>query len=298
MWTNIVLVLLGILVLALLWIAIYDSTHFVITDYRVTDPRIRKKCRAVVIADLHNKKFGRDNGILLGAISENKPDFVLIAGDIMTAKPKADLAPALEFIGELAKDYPIYYGVGNHEHRMKLYSKVYGDMPQRYEAGLAAVGVEEMVNRRALLEEYGITITGAQIHERFYKRMKNTTMDEEYLHSILGDVDKETYQVLLAHNPDYFPEYAAWGADLTLSGHVHGGVIRIPFWNKGLISPAVRFFPKYDGGLYFEGRAAMLLSRGLGIHTIPFRLFNPGDLIFVDFCPGETSEVIKQSEKK
>ena len=98
----------------------------------------------------------------------------------------------------------------------------------------------------------------------------------------LGEPCAEKYTVLLAHNPDFFPVYAEWGADLVLSGHVHGGMVRIPGW-KGVVSPNIRFFPKYDGGKFEEGKSTMILSRGLGMHTIPVRLFNPGELIVIDF---------------
>ena len=104
------------------------------------------------------------------------------------------------------------------------------------------------------------------------------------MRSILGRCDTETYTILLAHNPDYFPQYGAWGADLVCSGHVHGGVARVPFWGKGMISPSLRLFPQYDGGVFSEGKSTMLLSRGLGMHTIPFRLFNPAELLLVEFC--------------
>ena len=69
---------------------------------------------------------------------------------------------------------------------------------------------------------------------------------------------------------------------MVLAGHVHGGMVRIPGW-KGIVSPAVRLFPKYDGGLFRIGKSTMLLSRGLGMHTIPIRLFNPGEVLVVDF---------------
>ena len=112
-------------------------------------------------------------------------------------------------------------------------------------------------------------------------------MEENYLTEILGRRPEGLYTVLLAHNPDYFPRYAGWGADLTLSGHVHGGVARVPFWGKGVISPGYRLFPKYDGGIFREGQAVMVLSRGLGMHTIPIRLFNPGELWVIDLKPEE-----------
>ena len=112
-------------------------------------------------------------------------------------------------------------------------------------------------------------------------------MKQEYLEELLADKDEESYGVLLAHNPDYFEQYAGWGADLVLSGHVHGGIVRVPFWNKGVLSPNIRFFPRYDGGMFKKEKSTMILSCGLGMHTIPFRLFNPGELVCVELCPGE-----------
>ena len=299
MIANILLVLAGILIIVIIWIMIYDSTHFQTSEYIIADQRIQKNVRAVVIADLHNQQYGRDNALLLEAIRKGRPDFVLIAGDLLTAKPRKKLDTALHLIRELAKDYPVYYGVGNHEHRMRLYPEVYGDMAKRYEKGLAEAGIAEMRNQSVYLKELGIVIKGVEIHPDYYKRFQHINMKKEYISELLGDSDLEQYQVLLAHNPDYFPEYAAYGADLVLSGHVHGGIVRIPFWNKGVASPSVRLFPKYDGGCYYEGKSLMILSRGLGCHTIPFRLFNPGDLIFIEFKPGENrnEKVLKRNEK-
>ena len=116
-------------------------------------------------------------------------------------------------------------------------------------------------------------------------------MEQGYLQGLLGNARKDNYVILLAHNPDFFSEYARWGADLTISGHVHGGIARVPFWGKGVISPSLRLFPEYDGGIFEQGGAKMLLSRGLGTHTIPVRLFNPGELWVVDFTAKGKSEI-------
>jgi uncharacterized protein len=86
------------------------------------------------------------------------------------------------------------------------------------------------------------------------------------------------FQILIAHNPVYFKEYQKWGADLSISGHVHGGTIRL-FNKLAFISPSFHLFPKYHGGLYEDNGCKMLVSRGLGMHTIPIRIFNPGDLL-------------------
>lgn len=282
---EIVITVLGIMAVLLLWVILYDSNRFVIRRYEAADRRIRKPCRAVVLADLHNKRYGKNNERLIEAIRKQKPDIVLIAGDMITAKPKGAMEPALGLLRELAGEFPVYYGNGNHEHRLKLYPKAYGDMAQRYAAALKEMGIEPLSNAHAELSEYGIAVYGAEIDKFFYKRFWVREMKPDYLSGVLGHAPEDRYTVLLAHNPDYFPRYAAWGADLTLSGHVHGGIARVPFWGRGVLSPRMCFFPKYDGGIYREGGRTMILSRGLGTHTLPVRAFNPGELWVVELRP-------------
>jgi predicted MPP superfamily phosphohydrolase len=241
----------------------------------------------VVLADLHNKRYGKENERLLQAIDEIRPDMILIAGDILTAKPKASLETAVDLLTKLAGKYPIYYGNGNHEHRLKLYPENYGDMAERYEEALQKIGIRRLVNEHTVLEESGICIYGSEIDKLYYKRFGIQPMDPEYLKSLLGQPSAEKYTILIAHNPDYFPKYADWGADLVLAGHVHGGMVRVPIWGKGVVSPNVRLFPKYDGGEFTIGKSRMLLSRGLGMHTIPIRLFNPGEILEVELMPDE-----------
>jgi len=181
----------------------------------------------------------------------------------------------------LGEKYPIFYGNGNHEHRMKLYPKTYGDMAKRYEEGLAQSGISPLVNRKEEIADRNIAVYGAEIAREYYHRFHNVLMEESYLGELLGKPEESHFNVLLAHNPAYFPNYVKWGADLVISGHVHGGMVRIPGW-RGVVSPNYRFFPKYDGGRFEEGKGTMILSRGLGMHTIPIRLFNPGELIVLD----------------
>ena len=276
-------ILVGAVVLGLilLWLCIYDSNRFVVVRYQIKSNKIKGTYRAVVVADLHNKQFGKNNRLLLDEIHRCQPDGIWIAGDIPTAVPNKKLDTALSFMKALAEKYPVFYGNGNHEHRMKLYPETYGDMAGRYEKGLAQAGVFPLVNAKKGIAEQNITVYGVEIDRRFYKRFQNPKMEKEYLEETLGKADPESFCVLLAHNPDYFPAYAEWGADLVLSGHIHGGMVRIPGW-KGVVSPSVRLFPKYDGGRFEQGQCTMILSRGLGMHTIPIRLFNPGELVVVE----------------
>ena len=284
---DVVITVIAVILVVLVWIMLYDSNRFVVRHYSLRDHRIKKPVKAVVLADLHNKRYGKENERLLQAIDEICPDIILIAGDILTAKPKASLDVAVDFLTKLAEKYPIYYGNGNHEHRLKLYPENYGDMGERYEEALQKIGIRRLVNEHTELSEYGIRIYGSEIDKFYYKRFGVKPMAEEYLRGLLGQPSEETYTILIAHNPDYFPKYADWGADLVLAGHVHGGMVRIPFWGKGVVSHNVRLFPKYDGGEFTLGKTRMLLSRGLGMHTIPIRLFNPGEILEVDLLPEE-----------
>ena len=284
---DILFVITGIAAIILIWVMLYDSNRFVVVQHTFCDRRIKKPFRAVVLSDLHNNQYGKDNERLLETIREQNPDAIWIAGDILTASRKTKYNRAIALLKELAAQFPVYYANGNHEHRLKLYPKEYGDAAVKYEKELKEIGIDRLVNRHVVLPEIGITIYGSEIDKYYYRRFHVGKMDDHYMKGLLGKTKKQQFTVLLAHNPDYFPEYAKWGADLVLSGHVHGGIIRIPFVGKGVLSPAVRLFPKYDGGLFYEENSTMILSRGLGIHTIPFRLFNPGELHVVDLKPVE-----------
>ena len=234
---DVVITVIAVILVVLVWIMLYDSNRFVVRHYFLRDQRIKKPVKAVVLADLHNKRYGKENERLLQAIDEIRPDMILIAGDILTAKPKASLETAVDLLTKLAGKYPIYYGNGNHEHRLKLYPENYGDMAERYEEALQKIGIRRLVNEHTVLEESGICIYGSEIDKLYYKRFGIQPMDSEYLKSLLGQPSAEKYTILIAHNPDYFPKYADWGADLVLAGHVHGGMVRVPIWEKAWCLP-------------------------------------------------------------
>lgn len=244
--------------------------------------KLKRVCRFVFVSDLHNHSFGKDNEQLLTAIDEAQPDFVVSAGDMIIAKPGKSMDTAIHFMEQLAKKYPVYYGNGNHEYRLRIYPEKYGDMYDRYKAVLDRLGVYHLENENITLqfENRKINICGLEIDRYYYKRFKKITMPEEYVAGEVGK-KKNMFTILIAHNPAYFPQYAKWGADVTLSGHVHGGVVRLPKIG-GVISPQFRLFPKYSGGLYQADGKYMILSCGLGTHTIPVRIGNRAELIVVD----------------
>ncbi len=278
-----IITVIALLLFFFIMIMVLDGNRFRVVSYEISHEKIKKPYTFVVLSDLHNKVYGKNHEKLIRAIEKEQPAGVLIAGDLLTAKPGYPLHLALDLLEQLAPKYPIYYGMGNHEARLFLYPEVYGTMGADYEEKLKGLGISLLRNESRSLGE-DLVITGLDMQREYYKRFKKTTMTTEYLKKTLGEKNKDKFQILLAHHPDYFQEYSSWGADLVLSGHVHGGMVRLPFLG-GVISPALRLFPKYDGGSFEEKESRMILSRGLGMHTIPVRLFNPGELVVLKLSP-------------
>ena len=119
------------------------------------------------------------------------------------------------------------------------------------------------------MDIYGLDLPEYWYHKFWEKR----DFSKEEVEKLLGSPKKDTFSILIAHNPEYFPYYAAWGADLTVSGHIHGGIMRLPRIG-GVISPSLRLFPKYDSGEFEENEKKMILSRGMGLHHVKLRFFN------------------------
>ncbi|MDD3367965.1 MAG: metallophosphoesterase [Lachnospiraceae bacterium] len=289
--------LIGIVIAFMMFclgVMLYDGTHFVVHDYTISTDKISKNYCMVVLSDLHDKTYGKNNEKLIKAIEEKHPDGIYVAGDLVTAEKGADPHCALSLLKNLRdKGYPIYYGYGNHEQKLLRFPQRFDNMGVAYEKKLYELGVTVLKNESITIPDYRFCVTGLAIeHQIYYKRFQRTVMEKKYLEDTLGENDPGTYTILLAHNPDYFDAYANWGADLVLSGHVHGGIVKLPLLG-GVISPSFRLFPKYDGGLFREGKSTMVLSRGLGTHTLPIRLFNPAELVTVELKTKEKDKLEK-----
>ncbi|MCH5250724.1 MAG: metallophosphoesterase [Lachnospiraceae bacterium] len=262
-----------------------DCNRFITTVYEIESKKIGREFTVVLLSDLHNKSFGVQNEKLLKAIDELSPDAVITAGDMITAQRSEKYKIAASFMEKLAAKYPVYYGMGNHEHCVGEEPDRFGDIYEKYMEILYKAGIEPLINENVSLPSANIKVCGLQMdRRRYYGKFIKKAMPENYLTGILGKADRNSFQILIAHNPDYFEDYAKWGADLVVSGHVHGGLMQLPVLG-GVISPKLTLFPKYDGGKFEYGNSVMLLSRGLGTHTLPIRIFNPGELVFVRLKP-------------
>ena len=272
----------------------YERDCLVTEKYRIASEKIHGQGKTIVfLTDLHNKEFGEENSRLLETVRKVKPDAVLFGGDGMVAKRgNSDVRIPLALLTELAKEFPVYCGNGNHESRMLWKSEIYGETYENYRTALENAGIRYLSNEAADLDS-DIRVYGLDLPKIAYLP-RSGEIPEGLLKETMGEPDPEKFCLLLAHSPLFFEEYAAWGADLTLSGHFHGGTIRLPLVG-GVMTPQYQFFyPRCAG--YFElpgkGRekSRMIVGRGLGTHSINIRLNDKPQVVVVRLCGADTQQ--------
>lgn len=257
-----------------------ENYIFTVTHYDLNTSKLEKDMKVVVLSDLHNCSYGENNQKLLQAIKKEQPDLILVAGDILVGKKEVPTTVAKQFMHDVTAIASVYYANGNHEQRMKEESEEYGTTYEDYKYNITEAGVTLLENETAAISwgEDQVNIRGLEIPLRCYKKLSKGKLKSQEITERIGKADLDKFEILIAHNPVYAEEYADWGADVVLSGHLHGGVVRIPFW-RGVISPQIKLFPKYSGGHYKVKDSDLIVSRGLGTHTIKVRLFNEPEVV-------------------
>ncbi len=238
--------------------------------------------RILHLSDLHSKSFGKDSKFLVRKIKGIDPDIIVMTGDMRTNNRDDDGEVLITLLRELDGHYPIYYITGGHE-EAKYYtdSSKYGITGTKvaYEQRLADFGVIVLNDEKTkvMRGEASINIYG----------LKDKSSGEMFIGNRLEEPSSEEVNILLNHTPDVFTDFVNWGADLILVGHTHGGIIRIPFVG-GLISTDLgSFFPEYDAGRFEKDGSTMIISRGLGNHTVHIRVFNRPEMVVVTLKNGE-----------
>lgn len=212
--------------------------------------------RIVHLSDLHGREFGKNNARLLRAVVDAQPELIVITGDIADAQSGLDAIPAL--LEGLTAIAPTYYVTGNHEWGAGFV----GELRDLMEAA----GVHHLRNEYVTLERGGDKLVLAGIEDpNGYADQKTPAQLAAEIYAQQGD----PFWLLLAHRNNRFSgEYCLLGADLTLCGHGHGGIWRLPF-TDGLISTTMELFPSWTDGFYtcHCGQctdAQVFVSRGLG----------------------------------
>lgn len=258
----------------------YEKNNFVLMKYKFESDKIKTAKKFIFISDLHDKQFGKDNEKLIEAIEECKPDFIVIGGDMMVTKGLVDLKPSLLFCEKISKKYKVYYANGNHELRMK--NEKYGDLYSVLNKAVKEMGIYRLEDSCKKIEE--MCIYGLDIDKKYYKKLDNAEFDNTYIEEKLGSVSKDKFNILLAHSPLFLNAYAKWGADLVLSGHFHGGTVRV--WKDiGLMTPQIHFFSDMVHGLKKKDDTNLIISSGLGTHSINIRLNDRAELILIELLP-------------
>lgn len=259
----------------------YEKKHFVIDTYTIETEKLeQKELQFVFLSDLHNNTFGRNNEKLIKAIDRIHPDGVLIGGDMIVCKKTADIKGGVQLARVLAGSYPVYYANGNHEERMDRERETYGDRYDEFLRLLKEAGVH-CLSDESMMGPKGVRITGCNMEDAFYRhRFTCPRLPKGEIRRRVGKADPTHFQILFMHSPLFFEHCSRWGADLTLSGHFHGGTIRLPFLG-GLMTPQYQFFQPWCAGRFDQDGKTMVVSRGLGTHSINLRLNNRPQLILL-----------------
>lgn len=243
----------------------------------------------IMLTDLHSNTYGINLHKVNEIIKREKPDAILVTGDMFNGRVRGDageFTDVANFLLALVKRIPVFYALGNHEYRMKINPDRYGTGFMEVAGYLAEAGVCFLEDETVFLEkgEEIINLSGVEIDSVFYKN-RPPVMGRGLMDMHLGDADRKRFNLLLAHNPEYFKNYASWGADLTLSGHIHGGIVRVPGLG-GVVSTTKKLLPRFDAGLYSsKSGKKMIIGRGLGAHTVKVRINNSPEVVIVRIVP-------------
>jgi len=257
-------------------------THFTVLSKKL--PKSFDGYKIVQLTDLHSKTFGRDNKWLIDKINGIKPDLIVVTGDMMNSKN--DDGQVFERLAAvLVKKYPVYCISGNHEEQVQQHAEnhIFADFKEK----LLSMGVKYIDNEKVQIVRgggsislYGLTMPLAYYSSRANTVSGNYVFTKDKITRRIGNPDEAKFNLLLVHTPFFFDSYAAWGADLSLVGHLHGGVVRLPYVG-GVFSPDFTLFPKYDAGLFKNGGPQMIVGRGLGTSIVSIRIFDQPEIVEV-----------------
>ncbi len=259
-----------ILVAALIVWAAIDSRNIDVTRFTVSGaPEAFSGFKIAQISDLHNAEFGTDNQKLIDILKSEAPDAIVITGDLIDAR-RTNTEIAESFARRCMEIADCYYVPGNHEARL-------GGTYDAFESALIADGVNVLRNGSVRIRKGMDAIRIVGVDDPAFAKASDAITN---LDAALEALSSDDFTILLAHRPELIDEYSKWGIDLVLSGHAHGGQIRLPGIG-GLYAPGQGFFPKYTSGNYTVGDTEMIVSRGIGNSAFPLRVNDRPEVVIV-----------------
>lgn len=262
------ILILILIIIILIPFCLYQNKHLVITTYTYESEKLGADLegyRIVQISDLHNAAFGKENKKLLETIRSCSPDIIIITGDLVDSN-HTNVERAVAFVKEAVKIAPVYYVTGNHEYWLDPSEN------EQMMQGILAAGAYDLDDEAVRIEKGDSSFLLVGLDDQH--------LSDETLKNLLQE-QKNELSIVLAHEPQYLQNYANAEADLVLTGHAHGGQIRLPFVG-GIVAPDQGFLPEYTSGQYNSADTEMIVSRGLGNSIIPVRLFNYPEVMCVE----------------
>lgn len=277
------------------------NNDFRIRRYRIPTAKLDHEVRICFLTDWHASKKSLTGSFLINILRQENPDLILVGGDMATAASFESLKTADRFMREAGRRWQVYYARGNHETRLyqsDLSHKRYMEYIHR----LKKAGVCFLDNTHETFETGGnkIEIYGFSLPMGYYRKPFPPSLSYARFERTVGKVPDDRLCILLAHTPLYAEQYFAWGADLILCGHYHGGVVRFDE-HHGAVSPQLVLFPRYCCGEFKKGGSTLITGAGLGEHGflpgfphphLPLRYNNPREFVTIDLIPSGEQETL------
>lgn len=272
-------IILGLLIVFILLYLYLNNTWLQTTHYSIRIPFLDEELKGtkiVQVSDVHLPKEGVSIHSLLKKVANENPSFIALTGDLIQVDEKFPASKLSQLSTGLAKIAPTYAVTGNHDLK--------GGHLRDWEQMLSESGVTLLIDEAVWhpINNSGLVLMGLSEKEDFESAPKPILKEIE-----LKDELKDEKRILLAHHPEFLEEYLmdlTRVPDLILSGHAHGGQIRLPFFG-GLFAPGQGRFPKYTSGVHFDPdlpNKRMVVSRGIGNSTFPFRFNNRPEIVVIE----------------
>lgn len=256
-----------IIFLVLVWW--FNNYTLKTVNVELTSDKINNPVCIAVISDCHSTKYGISNNTILKRIIRNKPDIVLIMGDMYSRYSTDDIIQIPVDLTEdiISEGYPVYFVTGDH------------DTDQSY--------IDAMQQAGAVLMNYNSDIIGVNGNNIKLMGIDNVYYSPTFNLNNAFEINSECYNILMAHIPNY-EKFSAFGADLTICADTHGGMVQLPFIGAMIDSASMQWFPElhgrkvYDKGLFDYDGGTMFITSGIGASPAPVRFNNRPEIVFID----------------
>ena len=256
-----------------------------IANYEITSDKLTQDFCALFFSDLHALALEAAQTQILQLCRDKDVAAVFIPGDVVIARHDENDDKVYAFLAELAALAPVYFSNGNHESCRRFYETADRPSYRRFVSEMRKAGVQLLNNQTLRVDIAGndICLAGLELPLSAYKKFHRWLLRTSAVEARLGKADPKDFTILLAHNPHFADAYFEWGADLTLSGHVHGGLARHPKSGRALMDPYGFPLPRYGYGHYEKDGRHLIVTSGLGDHFIKWRFCNPREVVLLCF---------------